>query len=38
MATKLRITGVILSVLAALGVTTWLARRRKGHEGVVESA
>ena len=35
MATKRRITGVIFFVLAALGITAWLAKRRKAHEEVV---
>jgi hypothetical protein len=38
MSKKGRITGVILFVLAALGITAWLTKRRKAHEEVAATA
>ena len=38
MSKKRGITGVILFVLAAVGITAWLAKRRKAHEAFAGAA
>lgn len=38
MTKKRRIMGVVLFVFAALGITTWLAKRKKAHEEIVGAA